>query len=211
MVDGRIDHALPDPRILARPVAVFRDLDLVPFVVAPGVVVVDHTEQRRAVVDRGPDRARIHCVVAVAEDRHAKAAGIARRDRGADGRAWAVADAASAVVTEIVAAAGELPDAFRKARLVADRELPLLVFDGVVNLGHQPGRCDRLAVPVFLDGFALSVAQLLVAFGDGSLPRLHARPRRCVRLQLLPDHVDKLPAPEQRIGAELYVDWRLRA
>lgn len=95
-VDRRVRHALADPGILGRAAAMMRDLDLMLLVVAPRAVVVDDDQQRDAVVDRRPQRARVHDEVSVPKDRHGELAFIAERQRRADRRSRTVPDAPAA-------------------------------------------------------------------------------------------------------------------
>src|SRR5262245_56431736 len=167
MVDVGIDHALADPGVLHRPIAILGDVHLVLFVIAPGGVVVDDQQHRRALMNGAPDGAGGHDEIAVAHQSDAEFPGVAAGDGRARHGTRSIADAAAAVGTEIRAGARELPDAFRKTRLVAHCEQPVLVLHRVPQLGHHAARPDRLVVPTLVRILGLTGANNLVALLRG--------------------------------------------
>ena len=142
-------------------------LDVHDFLVI-GAVVVHHRQQRNPVMRRGPqDAGRVH-QIAVGLDADDEASVLLVRERRADGRRSAVADACAARRADVLIRLVERPQPHRPPAHEVDRrhERPVAVLDLRPQLGRQPRGADRARVPGIRGFGARALEQALPRLGQ---------------------------------------------
>ena len=149
---------------------------------------------------------RVH-QVAVGLDRHRQPAVPAVRERAADRRRRAVADAAAAGMAEPLIRLVEVPQPARPAAavaVVARDERPVLVLDLRPELGAQPRRADRARIPGVAGRHARALCRRAARLGQLRAALLEHAPPIAGRQAL--DRLDQRRQRRLAVGGNRQVD-----